>query len=184
MKKYLTFKKNCLQCEREIIKPANFGKTKWLNKKFCSMECNRLYKKGKPNGLKHTEEFKKSVSVKHSGKINSIKTRKAMSVSKLGKSNPNWKGGISPINTLIRMSLEYKLWREAVFTRDNYTCIWCGKKQGWNKETKSQNKIHADHIKPFCDYPEIRFAIDNGRTLCVECHKTTNTFGVKRKINI
>lgn len=33
--------------------------------------------------------------------------------------------------------------------------------------------LQADHIKPFA------FAIDNGRTLCVACHKTTDTFGGK-----
>lgn len=142
-----------------------------------------LSNKGKKHNLIHTEEWKKQNSIRHTGKINSPKTRKKMSIAKLGENNPNWKGGVSPINTLIRMSSEYKLWREAVLKRDNYTCIWCGKKQGWDKETKSQNIVHADHIKPFCDYPELRLAIDNGRTLCVECHKKTNTYGIRRKNN-
>ena len=97
----------------------------------------------------------------------------------LGKKRPNisgvncyrWKGGITPINTAIRNSPEYKLWRTAVFQRDHYTCIWCGDNRGGNLE--------ADHIKPFATYPELRFAIDNGRTLCKNCHKKTDTWGGK-----
>ena len=83
---------------------------------------------------------------------------------------PNWKCGITPINLKIRHSLEYRLWRIAVFERDNYTCIWCGSKE----------KIEADHIKRFSQYPELRFAIDNGRTLCRKCHETTYTYERKR----
>jgi len=78
-------------------------------------------------------------------------------------------------NRAIRTSLEYKLWRTAVFERDNYTCIWCGARSGNGKKVV----LHADHIKPFAYYPELRFAIDNGRTLCIDCHKTTGTYAGK-----
>jgi len=89
---------------------------------------------------------------------------------KAGEKNNRWKGGITPINKQIRHSFEYKLWRKAVFERDNYTCVWCGEKE------KVSGRLNADHIKPFAHYPELRFAIDNGRTLCEECHKTTDTY--------
>jgi len=83
-----------------------------------------------------------------------------------------WKGGITPINEWIRKGIAYKSWRKKVFGRDNYTCVWCGKRG---------SQIHADHIKPFADYPELRFELSNGRTLCIECHKKTETYGNYRK---
>lgn len=87
-----------------------------------------------------------------------------------GPKSANWRGGLVPLYKKIRQSIEYKLWREAVFTRDGFTCVWCGQKGG---------TLNADHIKPFAWYPELRFSIDNGRTLCVPCHKTTDTYGHK-----
>lgn len=107
------------------------------------------------------------------GKKTSIKTRKKLSDALKGSKSYLWRGGITEANYRIRHSLEYKLWREAVFERDKYTCIWCGAKSGVGKKVILQ----ADHIKPFALYPELRFAIDNGRTLCKSCHKTTNTYG-------
>lgn len=97
----------------------------------------------------------------------------------LNKSKPNlhqrgeksnfWKGGISSVNQLIRASGEYRHWRRLVFERDDYTCQLCFKRGG---------KLNADHIKPFSKYPELRLDISNGRTLCVPCHRTTETYGV------
>lgn len=92
-----------------------------------------------------------------------------------GDKNSFWKGGITPILIKIRQSKEYKLWRKSVWERDNFTCIWCGTKEN----------IQADHIKPFSLFPELRFSIDNGRTLCLTCHRTTSTYGGRiNKFNI
>lgn len=87
-----------------------------------------------------------------------------------GERNHFWKGGVTSINEALRKSTEYRLWRKAVYERDKYTCIWCGQIGG---------KLHPDHIKPWSLYPELRFAIDNGRTLCISCHKKTETYGGK-----
>ena len=87
-----------------------------------------------------------------------------------GSDNNMWKGGITSKIKKIRDSMEYKLWRKSVFERDDYTCVWCGQKGG---------KLNADHIKSFSLYPEIRFSKDNGRTLCVNCHKNTDTYLLK-----
>ena len=91
-------------------------------------------------------------------------TRKWM----LGEKNWAWKGGITPINQAIRGSLEYEDWRKTCMERDLYTCQDCGQIGG---------ELNVDHIKSFAEYPELRLDIDNGRTLCIKCHRTTITYG-------
>jgi len=59
-------------------------------------------------------------------------------------------------------------WRSAVFVRDDYTCQSCGKVGG---------KLQAHHIKPYKMFPELRLEIGNGITLCVDCHKKTDSYG-------
>lgn len=130
------------------------------------------------SGKKRTEEQRKQMSIARRGKPgrpNSPETRKRMSVSHKKRFD-----GVklkTPENHRIRKSVEYRLWREAIFTRDNYTCIWCGARSGKG----SMVYLNADHIKPFAYYPELRFALDNGRTLCLPCHKTTDTYKQKQK---
>lgn len=79
-----------------------------------------------------------------------------------------WKGGVSTQNRIDRTRREYFLWRNSVFERDGFICQFCGQAGG---------KLQADHIKPFAKFPELRYEISNGRTLCISCHKTTETYG-------
>lgn len=116
-------------------------------------------------GHKHTQEQKDKIGNAHRGRPSPRR----------GNKSPLWKGGTSQINDLIRHSLEYRIWRRAVFQRDNYTCTNCGAKSGQGKTVK----LNADHIKPFAYFPDLRFDINNGRTLCVQCHKQTPTYGSK-----
>ena len=92
-----------------------------------------------------------------------------------GANSYMWKGGVTPENKKIRRSLEFKIWREAVFKRDSYTCVFCGDKN--YKDRGKTVELHPDHIKPFAYFPELRFEVGNGRTLCAPCHRTTDTYG-------
>ena len=104
------------------------------------------------------------------GKHLSEKAKNKLREERLGEKGSNWQGGITPINAKIRNSNEYRLWREAVFKRDNWTCVNCKKVGG---------DLEAHHIKEFSKYPELRFNINNGITLCCECHKKTKNVFVK-----
>ena len=112
------------------------------------------------------------ISVAGRGRRASPETRRRISEANKGPKSYFWRGGITPINRAIRNSVDYKLWREAVFARDDYTCQFCFVRGG---------KLNADHIKPFALFVQLRFDITNGRTLCVPCHLTTDTFGRNTK---
>ena len=149
---------------KEKISKAHVG-YKFSEEAKKKMSLVRLGKKFKP----HSEETKKKIGLANSvalkGKKQSLETRKKRSQAQKGEKGSNWQAGICQLNKAIRNSLEYKLWREAIFTRDN-----------WRSSKGNPVLLNADHIKPFSLYPELRFALDNGRTLCIDCHKKTDTY--------
>lgn len=139
--------------------------------RYHSEESKRRISEGN-KGRKITIEHIEKLRVANTGRAPWNKGKVGFSYGLKGEYHPFWKGGVTPLFKKIRKSKEYIIWRVAVFTRDDYTCQICKQKGG---------QLQADHIKPFADYPELRFAIDNGRTLCISCHRKTETWGFNIK---
>ena len=138
-------------------------------------------------GIKHTEEWKRNMSKKMIGRIYSEETiKKRIASVRRGSDCHFWKGGITPLRISIRQSFEYRQWRSEIFARDDFACQECGERGG---------KINADHIKSFSliladnNIKILKDAqgckelwdLNNGRTLCENCHKETDNFGGKAK---
>lgn len=121
--------------------------------------------------IKHSEETRRKIGLAHSKEKSTF-----------------WKGGISIKNRSLRenvtQTFEYRQWRSDVFTRDNYICQHCGVKGG---------TLNVDHIKEFAkiilEYniktleDALKCAelwnINNGRILCVPCHKSRKSWDRK-----
>jgi 5-methylcytosine-specific restriction endonuclease McrA len=52
--------------------------------------------------------------------------------------------------------------RQQVFKRYGRRCMRCGRTSG---------EMHVDHIKPWRDFPELRYDQDNMQVLCCSCHE-------------
>lgn len=161
--------KPCLMCGKQI--QGMKCRLRDGEDKFCSRRCAGLY-------LYHIEERKPWKSLV--GKI--AHNRGVPQYSNRGERNHNWKGGITCFSMKIRGSLEYQLWRRSIFERDNFTCQICGERG---------EKLNVDHYPTRFAYilkdnrintPEDAYScqplwdISNGRTLCLKCHKKTDSY--------
>lgn len=134
-------------------------------------------------GKKHTELTKQRMSNSRMGHITQPETIRKIREAQINKprlytrseKHWNWQGGKSKERNKAMNSIEYTLWRVAVFTRDNYTCMSCGIKNGLGKTTR----LEAHHIKSWSKFPSLRYAIDNGKTLCANCHRMTVGYGTR-----
>lgn len=88
-----------------------------------------------------------------------------------GISREEFNGFLTTENSRIRGRVEYFDWRKSVFERDNYTCQCCGQHGG---------KLNAHHIMNFSDNEDLRFNVDNGITLCFNCHSLESEHGFHR----
>lgn len=106
------------------------------------------------------EDYNRAISVS-----NTIGFRCPKCVNFWGENNANWKGGNTYKDKKERQSYQYLQWRKQVKEKDNYTCQCC------------LNKIddiitgHVHHIYNFADYKDLRMDINNGITLCQNCHQ-------------
>lgn len=135
--------KPCKECGTLIEKQSSRSMKDWISRtKYCSKACQYKNPTRGFTGHKHTEE---------TNAINAEAHR--------GEKSSKWKGGIDTINRQERKRFRETV-RRAVYERDNYQCVECG----------GDEHLTVDHIKPFSDFPELRFDLNNCRTLCMACH--------------
>ena len=191
-------KGQCLNTGRTHFKK---GMTPWNKGKH--PEC--LQKENHPMfGKHHTEEAKKKMSIAHKGQISWNKGKKLTDEQKdklnitglklghgwnkgtkgimkawnkgkkqpefSGENHPNWKGGKVSKDKIERIRFQ-KTVQKKVFERDNYTCQICG-----IRGNQTGGQLQVDHIQSWAEYVELRFNIENCRTLCMKCHYQI-TFG-------
>lgn len=160
----------CPICENEFRAVKDFKERK---QKYCSKECwsirATIINKCKYCG-KNIKTTKSANKVYCNNECRDLDYRNILK----GSNSPAWKGGKTKETKRIRTSSQYKEWRLKVFARDNFKCQLCG---------NTGRNLEAHHIKEVCNNPNLIFDVDNGVTLCHECHKLTDNYGYKARWN-
>ncbi|MCK9429546.1 MAG: NUMOD3 domain-containing DNA-binding protein [Candidatus Omnitrophica bacterium] len=161
---------------KEEIKNSRCSKCGTIISKNKIHNCTEIIEKNRLShiGIKYSNEHNLNISKSNKGKHKRIKAfdeRKKISASNQKISLQDWCGFKSDESKRLRKTSMWKIWREAVFLRDNFTCQ--------NKNCKYCNnkigvELHPHHIKPFALYPELRFVISNGITYCRNYHLKSN----------
>ena len=145
-----------------------------IRKSHLGMKYKPMSEIGKKNisnshkGKKLSEETKNKLSEIRKGIKHTLEWNRKVGLAHKGEKAWNWKGGISRNK---QGNTENIKWRILIFQRDNFTCCFCHKVGG---------ELESHHIKSWAKYPELRYKLDNGITLCRECHKLTNNYGGKK----
>ena len=169
--------KRCRTCGQEMyVRPCHINR-----QNYCSMTCSFKGKiKGKPlicvvcgneyyrspSQIKWRGSSCCSIPCRHLYLSNIMTGKKKVHPQLRGEQSPSWRGGKSAIYHTLRNRGIYKDWRESVFERDNYTCQACG----IQSKVGVAVELHPHHIKSFTHYPKLRFDINNGVTVCKDCH--------------
>ncbi len=152
----------CENCQIEFNKPkSHIERAKHI---YCSKVCHNLAQKHviSKKCIICDTLFECRPSETH--KYKTCEKPECRLANKTGRNNPNWRHGQTSERKRDMSCVRYKEWRKAVFQRDNYKCVLCDIKP---------KMVNADHILPWAYFPEHRYDISNGRTLCLDCHKKT-----------
>mgnify|MGYP001579349742 CR=1 FL=1 len=178
-------KKNCILCGKEFNRIPRRSNFWWKTAKFCTLKCSWKNHIGKPSGMlgkhlteeqkaerrayKHTKETKIIIGLASKGNQyrkgakQTEEWKELMRKRMSGSNNHNW---IFDRTKLVkkqeRNDYAYKEWRRLVWSRDGFKC-----KIG-NQDC--YGRIETHHILNFRDYPELRYEINNGITLCHAHH--------------
>ena len=161
--------KNCNFCGKEFKKNYKYSATQWREAKWCSKNCSNLGK------VKKVTKVCKQCSEKFVVKRYRIRTANYCSFVCRDK---GYDQGYTALDTKLRKNAKYKKWRTAVFERDNYRCVQCGINGVLNADhypLSFKQIVNSDSLSQLWD-------INNGRTLCVDCHKLTPTYGWKGRL--
>lgn len=78
------------------------------------------------------------------------------------KMNPNLTNDERTRNRYVLGGTSSKNWRKAIYDRDDYTCKLCGVRGA---------ELNAHHLYSWGWHVDKRFDLDNGITLCKNCHE-------------
>lgn len=194
-------------CSKNCMHKAMIGRISPMkNKKHTEEAISKISRTWFKEGF---EPWNKEISGYHTQKasterINKTKEslRKAHASGKVsyknyirGRKHHWWKGGASKFCYLLENSTKYRIWRRSVFIRDNRTCLECGSIDNINAHhIKALSIIYQDFLSEYSQFSPIEdkevllkisesylpfWDINNGQTLCSECHKKTDNFGPK-----
>ena len=172
-REYLNEITTCKKCNKE------FSAYKSAQQSFCSKECadssEEKRERSKERTIAQWSNPESRAILEEGIKVRSQSPEwRSAPHFQSGKAHPRYKGSKRD-RTIETSRYPYVQWRTSVFKRDNYTCQRCG---------SHGKKLNAHHIKSWSDHPELRYDIENGVTVCKNCHGKIHglTFKPRSKI--
>ena len=174
--------KTCKACNSTFSPKKGVSRRQWLKSNYCSRKCYSVSVVGTKRsqetkekmrgklageknpfwGKKHSEETLKIISSKLKGRTNCFKGVKREKQS--GENHWKWISDRSLVKKGERNMHDplVKQWRKQVKDRDGWACRIA--------DNNCDGRLEVHHILRWSEFPELRYQINNGITLCHAHH--------------